>query len=373
MIEGESGIMAICPNHERPTYKKGERKLVWPNGATSLVFTADEPERLRGKQHEALWADELAAWRYPESWDQAMLGLRLGFWPQAVVTTTPRPTQLIKDLVADPAAAITYGTTYSNIRNLAPAFINTVIRTYEGTRLGQQELMGIILGDNPAALWMRTWLDTYRVKKIPQTLTRVVVGVDPSISDGENAAECGIVVSGIVKKGDDVEGYVLGDYSLRGTPKEWADAIITAYNRHQADRVVAEVNQGGMMVETILRSVDKHVSYKAVHAARGKQARAEPVSALYEQGRVHHFGAFRELEDEMCEWVPGQTPESPNRIDALVWGMTDLMVVGKSGRVVTDTKRRPGANKDQFPEQVAEQVKSLEEARRKVASLRMRK
>lgn len=326
MVEGESGILAICPPWERPDYKKSDRKLVWPNGATSLIFTADEPERLRGKQHRRIWADELAAWRYPEAWDQAKFGLRLPPGPCAVVTTTPRPTKIVKELVEDPKTWVTRGTTYENRANLDTAFYSDIIRKYEGTRLGRQELLAQILSDNPNALWNRKMLDDLRVAKIPP-LTRVVVAVDPQAA--ESGAETGIVAAGIGRAEDKkLHAYVLDDVSLRASPNDWATAVIRAYNKYEADRIVAEKNQGGDMVESVVQTaaekLNTRVAYKAVHAARGKVTRAEPVAALYEQGRVHHFGAFAALEDQLCEWEPGM--DSPDRLDALVWALTELVL-----------------------------------------------
>lgn len=318
MVEGESGILAICPNNELPTYVKSERKLKWPNGAVSLIFTADEPERLRGKQHAGLWADEVASWRYPEAWDQAQFGLRIGPDPRAVVTTTPKPTPLIKELCANEWSFVTTGTTYDNRANLAEAFYSAVIKKYEGSRLGRQELLAQILDDNPNALWQRTLLDDLRVNRAPE-MTRIVVAVDPQ--SGEDGAETGIIVVGI---GHNEHGYVLDDMTIRGTPSEWAEATCLAYHRWRADRVVAEVNQGGKMVEHTIRTADPNIAYTAVTARVGKRTRAEPVSALYEQGRVHHVGQFGTLEDQMCEWVP--TDPSPDRMDALVWGMTELFL-----------------------------------------------
>jgi phage terminase large subunit-like protein len=272
-----------------------------------------------------LWCDELAAWRYPESYDQAMFGLRIGANPQAIITTTPRPTKIIKELVADPACVVTRGSTYDNQGFLNPAFFQQIIKKYENTRLGRQELLAQILDDNPNALWNRSLLDQHRVSAIPP-LHRIVVGVDPAASDGEQACETGIVACGVGRIGADLHGYVLGDYTLRGSPLEWARAVVTAYHKHSAHRVVAEINQGGQMVEHTLRSVERTLSYRAVRAAVGKEARAEPISALYEQGRVHHFGLYPELEDQMCEWEPGQGGESPDRVDALVWAFSDLML-----------------------------------------------
>jgi phage terminase large subunit-like protein len=318
MVEGESGILAICPKGERPTFIGNKNQLRWQNGAISLVFSADEPERLRGKQHEKLWADELAAWRYPEAWDQAMLGLRLGRNPQAVITTTPRPSAIIKALVADKHTIMTGGSTYENRVNLAGSFLDKIVTKYEGTRLGRQELNAEILEDNPGALWKRDELDKHRLLKAPD-LVRVVVAIDPSATaEGD---EAGIIVAGVA---DDGQGYVLDDLSLQASPHVWASAAVVGYGKHKADRIVAETNNGGEMVELTLRTVDPSIPYTAVHASRGKQTRAEPVAALYEQGKVHHLGAYPQLEDELCEWVPGMP--SPNRMDALVWALTDLML-----------------------------------------------
>lgn len=326
MIEGESGILAVCPKAERPVYRKSDRYLLWPNGAKSLIFTADEPDRLRGKQHMKLWADEVAAWRRPESWDQAMLGLRLGDKPQAIVTTTPRPTPLVKALVADPRNHVTRGTTYDNRANLAPDFFRKIITKYEGTRLGRQELNAEILEDTPGALWTLSRIDALRVGKVP-TLVRIVVGIDPATTSTEEADDTGIVVAGI---GQDGHGYVLDDASTKASPHGWASAAVEMYHRHQADRIVAEANQGGEMVSHTIRTVDSTVPVTLVHASRGKQTRAEPVAAFYEQGKVHHVGTFPTLEDQMATWTP-DAPRSPDRMDALVWALTNLMLGRVSG------------------------------------------
>lgn len=334
MIEGESGILNICPPRERPTYLPSKRRLEWPNGARSLIFTADEPERLRGKQHMALWGDEVGAWRYEEAFDQAVLGLRLGVRPRALFTTTPRPRPLIKFLINHPKSYVTRGTTYDNRANLSANFLDEIITRFEGTRLGRQELMAELLDDNPGALWRRAWIDSTRVQAAP-FMHRVVVAIDPAIASGEDAAECGIVVAGVHRDRDNkqpLHGYLLADYSVRGTPADWGRAAVSAYRKHSADRIVAEINQGGEMVEHVLRSIDRAVNYKPVRASRGKEARAEPISSLYEQGRVHHLGTHGKLEDELCDWVPG-TGASPNRLDALVYAFTDLMVEGRDKRV----------------------------------------
>ncbi len=326
MVEGESGLMNICPRDERPRHVG--RKLKWPNGAISLIFTAEEPERLRGKQHEKLWADELGAWRYADAWDQAMFGLRLGKNPQACVTTTPRPTLLMTRLVKDaqsetPTVALTRGSTYDNRANLAEAFFSEIIKRYEGTRLGRQELNAELLEDNPNALWSRAMFDQHRVapKDVPE-MARVVIGVDPSASSNEKSDEAGIIVAGL---GVDGHGYVFDDFTKIYTPLGWSRTAVNLYHTRHADRIVAEVNNGGDMVEATIRGVDENVAYKAVHATRGKAIRAEPVSALYEQGRVHHVGFFAKLEDECCDFNPIlKAQASPNRMDALVWAMFEL-------------------------------------------------
>lgn len=334
MIEGESGLLAICPDDERPEYKPSKRRLEWPNGARSLIFTADEPERLRGKQHMKLWADELAAWRYPEAWAQAMLGLRLGNNPQACVTTTPRPTKMVLSLLNHPKATITTGTTYENRANLAEDWFDDIITQYEGTRLGRQELLAEILTDVQGALWRRDQIDALRVLKAPVDLHRIVVAIDPAVSAGEGSNETGIVVSAV--GGRDRHGYVLEDLTLKGTPDDWARRAVNAYYRWNADRIIAEVNNGGDMVEHTIRMVDRQVSFRQVRASRGKTTRAEPISALYEQGRVHHVGEFAKLEDQLCTWVQGD--KSPDRLDALVWGLTDLMLKSGGKAVVANAR-----------------------------------
>lgn len=320
MIEGESGILAICPEWERPVYEPSKRRLTFPNGSIATIYSGYKPDQLRGPQHDAFWADELASWQYmQETWDMLMFGLRLGN-PRGIITTTPRPLPLIKDLIKAKNVIVTRGSTYENRENLADAFFNAIIGKYEGTRLGRQELNAEILDDNPNALWNRKIIEENRVTKAPD-LKRIVVGVDPNISNTETSDEIGIVVAGIDGEG---QGYVLEDLSLLDSPKGWGTAAITAYYKYRADRIVAEINQGGNMVEYVIRSIDSNVSYKGVHASKGKYTRAEPISALYEQGKVKHVGVFPKLEDEMCEWEPGL--DSPNRMDALVWALTELML-----------------------------------------------
>jgi phage terminase large subunit-like protein len=333
MIEGESGILRCCPKDERPEYEPSNRRLVWPNGARSSIFSADEPDRLRGPQHSDIWADELAAWRYPEAWDQALFGLRLGADPRACITTTPRPTKLVKSIIADPATVVTRGTTRENAHHLAPAFLRQIVGKYVGTRLGRQELDGEVLDDNPGALWQRLQIDALRAAVCPQ-LQRVVIAIDPSGGDDpEKNDEVGMIAAGVDERG---HGYVFNDLSGLMLPAEWARTAVTAFHANQADRVVAEVNYGGAMVEATIRSVDDSVPYKAVSASRGKMIRAEPVSALYEQGRVHHVGFFAKLEDEMCEY--DGKGKSPNRLDALVWALTELML-GANNTALLDWMR----------------------------------
>lgn len=322
MIElGDSALLNVCPPWNRPVYESTKRRVVWPNGGVAIAYSGDEPDQLRGPQHDGAWVDELAKFRYPQgTWDNLELGLRLGSKPQAVVTSTPRPIPIIKRLLSDTAVVEVRGSTYENVGNLSPRFFERVRRLYEGTRLGRQELYGEVLDDVPGALWQRDSIERGRVRQHPQLL-RVVVAVDPEASSEEGSAETGIVVAG---RGADGHGYVLDDRSLQATPHGWASAAVTAYHLHHADRVIGEVNNGGEMVGYTVATVDPRVPFKAVHASRGKAARAEPVAALYEQGRVHHVGCFAELEDQMCSWLPGE--KSPDRMDALVWALTELFL-----------------------------------------------
>jgi len=332
MVEGESGILACCPPWFRPRYEPSRRRLTWPNGAIATTYSGDRPDQLRGPQSDAAWADELAAWRYPEAWDQLLFGLRLGTDPRVVVTTTPRPTAIIRQLLADARTHVTRGNTFENRANLAGPALHQLLRKYEGTRMGRQELYAEILDDSSGALWNRAMLDAGRVmnlKTLPD-LARVVVAIDPAVTSGETADETGIVVAGIGRNG---HGYVLSDLTLRESPHRWGSVAVQAYHRYKADRIVAETNNGGEMVELTIRTVDDTVSYRGVHASRGKRTRAEPVAALYEQSRVHHVGALPELEDQMCLWEPGQ--DSPDRMDALVWALTDLMLGRGSSLSVT--------------------------------------
>jgi phage terminase large subunit-like protein len=324
MIEGESGLLAISPPWNRPRYEPSKRRLTWPNGAMATTYSAEEPERLRGPQHDGAWCDELAAWRYAETWDMLMFGLRLGRDPRAIVTTTPRPVKLLRELLALDTTTKTGGSTYENRANLAPAFLDQIIRRYEGTRLGRQELNAELLDDVEGALWTRAMIDGARTAEAPD-LARVVVAIDPATTATEDSDETGIVVAG---RGVDGRFYVLDDCSCRLTPDGWATRAVGAFDRYEADRIIGEVNNGGDLVESCIRHAasarSRHIAYAKVHASRGKLVRAEPIAALYEQGRVSHVGSFPALEDQLCSWVPGSHDGSPDRMDALVWALTEL-------------------------------------------------
>jgi phage terminase large subunit-like protein/predicted RNA-binding Zn-ribbon protein involved in translation (DUF1610 family) len=338
-IEGPGGILQVCPPTERPTYESSKRQLTWPNGAKSLLFSAEEPDRLRGPQHYKLWVDELMAMANPEAlWDQSMFGLRLGRNPQSVVTTTPRPSKFLKALMSSPTTHLTRTTTYENRENLAGAFLGEIITKYEGTRLGRQELNAELLEDNPGALWKLSQIEADRVDSadfwanIFPKLRRIVGGLDPSGTSTEKSDECGIVFAGSDSQ-TPPHFYVFDDRSCVDTPDGWARKAVAAYHQHKADRIVAEGNFGGDMVEAVLRHVDRNVSFKKVTASRGKIVRAEPVAAVYEQHRVHHVGTFPQLEDQMCEYDPAVSTGSPDRMDALVWAMTELGVSSMHGLI----------------------------------------
>jgi phage terminase large subunit-like protein len=327
IVEGESGLLAVHPRDFRPTYEPSKRRLTWPNGAVATLYNATEPDQLRGPQHDAAACDELAKWREAEeTWANLMMGLRLGSRPRCVVATTPRPIPLLRKLIADPQTITTRGRTADNAVNLAEPFLRTVTERYGGTRLGRQELEGEMLDDMPGALWKRSWLDEGRRPK-PETLERVVVAIDPAASAGESADETGIVVCGVSVDPDGIKrGYVLEDCSVRGSPEEWARAAVAAYDRWDADRVIAEANNGGEMIQTVIRTVRAGMFVELVHASRGKAVRAEPISALFEQGRVHLCGVFPELEDQLCAFTPwmDRSKGSPDRADAMVWALSSL-------------------------------------------------
>lgn len=326
MVEGISGLLAVHGAAWRPSFHPSKRRLEWPNGAVAYLFSAEDPDSLRGHQFSHAWCDETAKWRYPDqAWDMLQFGLRLGDRPQQVVTTTPRPIKLLKRMIADPSTVMTKAATRANAGNLAPGFLSAIAARYEGTRLGRQELDAEILEDNPHALWQRHMIERARVMA-PPPLARTVVAVDPPASSGDRANACGIVTAAAAADGD---AYVLADSTVeRASPTEWARAAVAQYHRHEADTLVVEVNQGGEMARAVIEQVDRSVPVRAVRATRGKWVRAEPVAALYEQGRVHHVGHHPGLEDQMCEFVSGLrgSHQSPDRVDALVWALTDLML-----------------------------------------------
>lgn len=330
MIKGDSGLLSVDPTLDDDCWSPTNRCLSWPNGSRAFTYNGTTPDQLRGPQHHFAWVDELAKFEYmQEAWDQLQFGLRLGVHPQCLVTTTPRPLPLIKKLVADPDTVVTRGATLDNQANLAKNTIKQLYDRYGGTRLGRQELEGEVLEDIPGALWRREDIDSGRLNSAPDDLERVIVAVDPAASSEERSDENGIVVVGLARDKDGyARGYVLEDASLRGTPQEWSRRAVQMYRKWEADRIVAEKNNGGEMVETVIRTADRSVPVKLVHASRGKVVRAEPISALYEQHRVHHCGRFDELEDQMCIFsidnIRNSSTGSPDRVDALVWGLTEL-------------------------------------------------
>jgi phage terminase large subunit-like protein len=327
MIEGESGILNVSPPEDRPRWQPSVRRLSWPAGAVAFTYSAEEPERLRGPQHSACWSDEIAAYPDPKAvWDLLLPGLRLGRNPQRIVSTTPKPLKFLHDLIADPGTRVSRMKTWDNRANLPDAYIAELQRIYGGTRIGRQELEGELLDEAEGALWHRARLDALRVRKAPE-LQRIVIAIDPAVTSGENSDETGIVAAGL---GVDGDGYVLADKSCRLPPDQWASRAISLFDALDGDRIIAETNNGGDLVESVIRTVRRNISYEKITASRGKVVRAEPVAALYEQGRVHHVGAFNELEDEMVNFVPGQLVKSPNRADALVWALSWLMLKPRS-------------------------------------------
>lgn len=364
MVLGMSGILACSPHDFVPQYNPSLRLLTWPNGSTATTYSADTPDQLRGPQHSFAWCDELASWQYWDAFDQLSFGLRIspapGVEPQCIATTTPRNTKEIKALLADPGTVVTHGKTYDNKENLSKRFIKEIERRYAGTRLGLQEIDGLVVDDVDGALWKRAWIDESRVVKYPD-LKRIVVAVDPPASSKETSdepAECGIVVAGL---GIDDHGYILADYSTVGTPDEWSSEVLAAYTKFKADLIVGEVNNGGEMVGHTIKTAAKmagmgHIPYEAIHASRGKQIRAEPVSTLYKNQHVHHVGVLADLEFQQCNWVPGE--KSPDRLDAAVWGVTKLMLPeGKGGGVTSLVSKEepvPASNWEEMMDQQME-------------------
>lgn len=332
MVEGESGILACAPEQNRPHFEPSLRRLVWPNGAQAFLYSAAEPDSLRGPQHSHSWCDEIAKWdnaggRAEATWDNLQMGLRLGSDPRMMATTTPRAVPLMRRLLDDPGVAVTHGTTYENAANLPAPFLAAMKRSFGGTVLGRQELDGELLTEVEGALWSRALIESCRAAAANDAaLLRVVVGVDPPAT--ARGDECGLVVAALCEDG---RAHILADYSLpRPSPERWARAVADAAQVWRADRVVAEANQGGDMVRSVLHAADCALPVKLVHASRGKSARAEPVAALYEAGRVRHVGLFPRLEDQMCGLMAGGSYEgpgrSPDRADALVWALTELML-----------------------------------------------
>ncbi len=321
MVEGEAGILACAPPWNKPRWNPSTRTIYWQNGAIATTYSAEKPGRLRGPAHDLAWCDELAKWqRMLETWDNLLFGLRQSEDPRVVVTTTPKPVALLKELLKDKQNAITRGTTYENEANLPSKFFTKIISRYEGTRIGRQELLAEMLDDVQGALWQRARIDADRVRETPD-LSRIVVAIDPAVSRNRTSSETGIVGGGL---GVDGHGYMLGDESGRFTPDGWARLAIGLLDTLDGDRIVAEVNNGGDLVESTIRTVDSDVSYKSVHASRGKITRAEPVAALSEQHKIHHLGTFGILEDQLCSYTGEEA--SPDRLDAYVWCFTELML-----------------------------------------------
>lgn len=324
LVEGESGIMAISPPWNRPVYESSKRRLTWPNGAIATLYNGTEPDQLRGPQHDCGWLDEVAKYRYAqETMDMFLFGLRLGADPRYLVTTTPRPIKLIRKMVKDPYIVVTSGSSLENLSNLSPTYRRNVIDKYAGTRLGRQEIDAELLEDTPGALWTASNIDDNRVAEPPCDMARIVVAIDPAAKSTEGSAESGLIVAGL---GVDGIGYILEDLSFVGSPDAVVTAAVKAYRAYRADRVIAEVNNGGEWIEAVLRNIDRDVSYRALHASRGKITRAEPVAALYERGRVRHVGLSPALEDQMTTYSGAASERSPDRMDAMVWAITELML-----------------------------------------------
>lgn len=327
MVEGVSGILKIHPRAERPVWTPSRRRLEWPNGAIAQAFSAEDPEALRGPQFDIAWSDELAKWRHgEETFDMLQFGLRLGAEPRQLVTTTPKPVPLLKRILNLPGTMVTHAPTKANALHLAPGFLERIVGRYGGTRLGRQELDGELIEDRPDALWQCGALEACRIETAPEDLIRIVVAVDPPATATRKSDACGIVAAGIDRAGT---AYVLADASAKAArPADWAARAVNLYHRLEADCLVAEVNQGGDMVAEVISGADDTVPVKMVRATRAKFSRAEPVAMLYDQGRVHHVGPLPDLEDEMTDFGPAglSSGRSPDRMDALVWALSELML-----------------------------------------------
>jgi phage terminase large subunit-like protein len=338
MIEGESGLVTIAPPGLRPRFEPSKRRLTWPNGCVGTVFSAEEPDRLRGPEHGYAWVDEPAHFALiQEVWDNLMFGLRIGRRPRVVCTTTPKPRPWVKELVNEPTTRIARASTYDNIDNLAPAFAERILKKYQGTRLGRQELYGEVLEDVEGALWTWELIEPDRVPKAPESMSRVVVSVDPAGGAKKSNDETGIIVVGVLED----HLYVLADRSGRFSPYGWAMAVDAAYEEFSADVVIAETNYGGDMVTSNLRSAGVTKRVIGVRSRRGKAIRAEPIVGVYEQHRAHHVGTFAELEEELTTWQPYEDRDSPNRLDALVHGATSLIARNRAASVALPPKLDP--------------------------------
>lgn len=325
MVEGDSGILASSPPDRRPKFVASKNRLEWPNGAEAMLISAVNYEALRGPQFDGAWSDELAKWRnVRDAWDMLQFTLRLGSDPRQIVTTTPRDVSVLREILEMPGTVVSHAATEANEMNLAPGFVGRLRAQYGGTWMGRQELDGELMRAREGALWTREMIETARAPA-PERLDRVVVAVDPPVTSGKKADTCGIVVAGVDLTPDQPQAWVLADLSVQGvSPASWARYAAAAYEEFGADRLVAEVNQGGDMVENVIRQIAPEIAYRGVHATRGKVVRAEPVASLYEQGRVHHVDTFEALEDQMCNFTG--TGKSPDRLDALVWALTDLVL-----------------------------------------------
>lgn len=331
-LEGPSGILSLAPNDFRPIYKPSKQQLQWPNGTISELYTSEEPDRIRGPNLDRVWCDEVSVWKKAEyALDMLWLSLRLGQTPKAMMTMTPRPVPAVIDLMKREGrdTVVTRGSTMDNRTNLAPKFIERILARFKGTSLERQEIYGELLTEFEGALWSHAQIDELRIETEPTNMIRKVIGVDPATSV---KTETGIVAAGLT---DEKKGVILGDHSIAASPERWGRTVAIAYQAHGANLVVAEKNQGGEMVRAVIHNVDKNIPIKLVTASVGKVARAEPIAALYEQRRMIHCGVFSHLEDEMCIMVPGELKESPNRLDAMVWAATELMLMHGRSRAGT--------------------------------------
>ncbi len=336
MVMGESGILACSPPDRRPKWNGDRRQLLWPNGATAQTFSASDPESLRGPQFDAAWCDELAKWKKgQDAWDMLQFALRMGLTPQQVVTTTPKNIELVREILKDKLTVVTRASTWANRANLSEQFFNKMMVKYDGSTTGRQELDGELLEEVEGAMWNDAALEEGRIHVVG-AFSRIVVAVDPPVTGGKNSDDCGIVVVGVNNEGPpkDWRAVVLEDCSISGaSPQVWAEKAVNAYHRHKAERLVAEVNQGGDLVASLVRGIDPMISFRAVRATRGKAVRAEPVAALYEQGRIVHLGRLKQLESQMCAMTRNgfMGKGSPDRVDALVWAITEVMIEPAAG------------------------------------------